>query len=39
MGGFEWQAVEIAAEVFGIVDIEGWLHDLATIRNHGNKGE
>ena len=38
MGGFEWGGVELAAEMFGVQDVELWLHELAAIRNHDNRG-
>lgn len=40
MGGLEWGGVELVAEMLGVVDVEGLLHDLSTIRNHcNNSGE
>jgi len=36
MGGFDWHALPIVAEMLGIADVEGLISDLATIRDYQN---
>jgi hypothetical protein len=36
MGGIDWAALPIIAELLGIEDIDGLIHNLVTLRdNHG----
>lgn len=37
MGGLDWAALPVVAEVFGIDDIEGLITDLAAIRDFQNR--
>lgn len=39
MGGLEWQALPVVAEMLGIADIEALVHDLVTIRNTKRENE
>lgn len=33
LGGMEWAGLETVAEIVGICDIEGLVHDMTTIRD------
>jgi hypothetical protein len=37
MGGLEWDALDMMAEMFGVRDIESWIADLATMRDWHNR--
>ncbi len=37
MGGMDWTALELVAEMLGVRDIESWIADLATIRDWHNR--
>jgi hypothetical protein len=39
MGGLDWVALPIVAELFGIDDIDALIHQLATLRDHQNGGQ
>lgn len=39
LGGMEWEGVEVAAAIYGVEDVDLWLHELAAIRNHSSKRE
>jgi hypothetical protein len=35
MGGLEWSALPVVAELLGVEDVERWIYQLVTIREHG----
>jgi hypothetical protein len=34
LGGLEWQALDVAVELFGVTDVEALIRGLAIIRDH-----
>lgn len=37
MGGVEWDALDMVAEMLGVRDVESWISDLATLRDWHRK--
>ena len=37
MGGLDWQALPVVAEMLGVQDIEGLIADLTVIRDFQNR--
>lgn len=38
MGGIAWEALPIVIELLGVVDVEKFVEQLVTIRDHQNRG-
>lgn len=37
MGGLEWDALGMMAEMLGVRDVESWIADLAVLRDWHNR--
>lgn len=39
MGGLDWAALDTVCELYGIEDVENFIHQLAAIRDNFRKNE